>query len=132
MINNVILMGRLTVDPVLKTTPSGIFVLQFGLAVDRDYSKEKQECDFINIVAWKTTAEFISKYFTKGSMIAIVGRLQTRTYTDKNGEKRYICEVVADKVSFTGEKRNATQGNSDVLRGISDNEEIISDDDVPF
>ncbi len=112
MLNRVILMGRITAAPELKTTASGISVTSFSLAVERSYVKqgEERKADFINCVAWRGTAEFICRYFGKGSMIAVEGQLQTRTYQAKDGTNRYVTEVVADNVSFTGEKRD--QNNS--------------------
>lgn len=94
--NKVILMGRLTKDPEIRYTQNNTPVCNFTLAVDRRFSKEKQ-ADFINCQAWQKTAEFISKYFQKGSMIAVVGRIQTRTWEDNEGKKRYITEVIVDE-----------------------------------
>ena len=107
MLNRVILMGRITQDLELKTTASGIPVTSFSIAVDRNYVKqgEERKTDFINIVCWRKQAEFVCRYFEKGSMIALEGQLQTRTYQAKDGSNRYVTEVVADSVSFTGEKR---------------------------
>ena len=106
MLNKVIIMGRLTANPELRSTPSGTSVLQFTVAVDRNYKQgEEKQADFINCVAFKQTAEFISKHFGKGRMIAIEGRLQSRTYDDKNGIKHYITEVIVENVSFTGEPK---------------------------
>ncbi|MCI5617988.1 MAG: single-stranded DNA-binding protein [Ruminococcus sp.] len=107
MLNRVILMGRITQDLELKTTASGIPVTSFSIAVDRNYVKqgEERQTDFINVVCWRKQAEFVCRYFEKGSMIAIEGQLQTRTYQAKDGSNRYVTEVVADSVSFTGEKR---------------------------
>ena len=106
MLNRVILMGRITQELELKQTPSGVSVLSFSVAVERRYSKqdEEKQTDFINCVAWRQQAEFISKYFGKGRMIAIEGSLRTRNYDDKNGVKHYVTEVFVDSVSFTGEK----------------------------
>lgn len=140
MLNSVILMGRITKDLELKQTPSGISVLQFGLAVERQYTKqgEKKESDFITCVAWRQTAEFIAKYFDKGRMIALEGELRTRVYEDDKGSRHYITEVYVDNVSFTGEKK---QGNgarpydpTPVHEGIdpSDFEEILSDNGAPM
>lgn len=100
-------MGRITQDLELKTTASGISVTSFSIAVDRNYVKqgEQRQTDFINIVCWRKQAEFVCRYFEKGSMIALEGQLQTRTYQAKDGSNRYVTEVVADSVSFTGEKR---------------------------
>ena len=108
MLNRVILMGRLVSDPELKTTASGISVTSFRIAVDRNYVKqgEERKADFIDIVCWRQTAEFVCRYFGKGSMIAVEGQLQTRTYQAKDGSNRYVTEVVADNVSFTGERRD--------------------------
>lgn len=107
MLNRVILMGRITQDLELKTTASGISVTSFSIAVDRNYVKqgEERQTDFINIVCWRKQAEFVCRYFEKSSMIALEGQLQTRTYQAKDGSNRYVTEVVADSVSFTGEKR---------------------------
>ncbi len=110
-LNNVTLMGRLTHEPELRQTPNGIYTTQFTLAVERDYSDKngERQTDFISCVAWRTTAEFISKYFSKGSMIAVVGNLRSRSYDDKRypDVKHYVTEVYADKVSFTGEKKKS-------------------------
>ena len=111
MINRAILQGRLVADPDLKHTQSGVAVVSFRIAVDRDYrSKDPnaQNCDFINVVAWRSTAEFISRYFTKGSLILVDGRIQVREYTDNNGNKRNVVEVVAESVNFCGKR----DGNS--------------------
>ena len=108
MLNRTILMGRLTQTPELKTTTSGNSVTSFSIAVDRSYVKpgEERKADFINCVAWRSTAEFICRYFSKGAMIAIEGQLQTRTYQAKDGSNRTATEVVVDSVSFTGERRD--------------------------
>ncbi len=112
MLNRVILMGRLVADPELKTTPSGVSVTSFRIAVDRNYVKsgEERKADFIDIVCWRSTAEFVCRYFGKGSLIALEGQLQTRTYQAKDGTNRYVVEVVADNVSFTGERRDNSGG----------------------
>ena len=101
MLNRVILMGRLVSDPELKTTNSGLSVTSFRIAVDRNYVKsgEERKADFIDIVCWRSTAEFVCRFFGKGSMIALEGQLQTRTYQAKDGTNRYVVEVVADNVS---------------------------------
>lgn len=106
MLNCAIIMGRLTADPELRTTQSGLSVASFCVAVDRSYVKEGEErqADFINVVAWRGTAEFVCKYFTKGQMIALQGSIQTRNYEDKNGNKRTAVEIVASSVSFCGSK----------------------------
>lgn len=140
MINNVTLMGRIAQDLELKHTNSGIAVLAFTVAVDRGYKKEGEEnrTDFIRCVAWKQTAVFIEKYFEKGSMIGLVGTLQSRTYDDKNGSKHYITEVIAKNASFTGERNNKTVSKSEnsipeeEIGNIEDFEVVITDDGVPF
>ncbi len=115
MLNHIVLMGRLTRDPELRHTGNGTAVASFTLAVDRDYqSKDAQEksVDFIDIVAWRSTAEFVSKYFAKGRMAVVSGRLQIRGWTDKDGNKRRSAEVVADNIYFGDSKRdNTSSGN---------------------
>ena len=108
MLNRVILMGRLTKDPELKQTPNNVSVATFSLAVDRNYQSDKdnKQTDFINIVAWRHTAEFVSKYFTKGQLVAVEGSIQTRSYQDKDGNNRTVFEVVADQVYFAEKKQN--------------------------
>ena len=109
MLNRVILMGRMVADPELKQTPNGVSVATFRLAVERNYqSKDSNErvCDFISCVAWRQTGEFITRYFSKGSMIAIEGSIQTRQYQDKNGNKRTAVEVIADQAYFAGNTGN--------------------------
>ena len=138
MINRVVLMGRITHDLEVKQTPSGLSVVSFSVAVDNGKDKP---ANFISCVAWRQTAEFISRYFSKGRMIALEGKLTTRSYEDKNGSKRTITEVVVDNVSFTGEPRDTStqerpQANdhapSVVIDDLSEFEEVISDDGVPF
>ncbi|MCI6567499.1 single-stranded DNA-binding protein [Dysosmobacter sp. HCP28S3_G4] len=109
MLNRIILMGRLTRDPELRRTQSGTAVTSFSLAVDRDFKSQNgdKETDFIDIVAWRSTAEFVSKYFTKGRMAVVEGRLQIRDWTDREGGKRRSAEVVADNVYFGDSKRDA-------------------------
>ena len=114
MINRVILLGRIATDLELKTTTSGVSVTSFRIAVERSYVKagEERQADFIDIVAWRNSAEFVCRNFSKGSMIAVEGQLQTRQYQSKDGTNRTVVEVVADNVSFTGERRNDTnEGN---------------------
>ena len=106
--NKAILLGRLTRDPELKTTSSGVSVCQFSIAVDRKYKSEGQpQADFINCQAWRKTAEIVCNYFSKGSRIALVGQIQTRTYDDKDGKKVYITEVIVDEVEFCESKRQS-------------------------
>ena len=108
MLNHIVLMGRLTRDPERRRTGSGIAVASFTLAVDRDYAAQgaEKETDFVDIVAWRNTAEFVSRYFTKGRMAVVTGRLQIRNWTDKDGNKRRSAEVVADNVYFGDSKRD--------------------------
>lgn len=111
MLNHITIMGRLTRDPELRRTGSGLAVASFTVAVDRDWpSKEtgEKETDFIDCVAWRQTGEFVSKYFTKGSMIVVSGRLQIRGWTDKDGNKRKTAEIVADNVYFGESKKKET------------------------
>lgn len=108
MLNKVILMGRLTADPELRHTQNNIPVASFSLAVDRGYGQDKQT-DFLDIVAWRNTAEFVSKWFSKGMLVAVSGRLQTRTWEDKQGSKRKAVEVVADEVFFAEPKKSDRQ-----------------------
>ena len=111
MLNTAIIMGRLTADPELRKTTSGLSVTSFTVAVERNYkSGEERQADFINVVAWRGTADFVSTYFKKGQMIAVQGSIQTRSYEDKNGNKRTAVEIVADNVSFCGSK--AESGNT--------------------
>ena len=115
MLNHITIMGRLTRDPELRRTGSGIAVASFSVAVDRDFGGRdggERETDFIDCVAWRQTGEFVSKYFSKGSMIVVSGRLQIRSWTDKEGNKRRTAEVVADNIYFGESKRNSDSGNS--------------------
>ena len=109
MLNHIVLMGRLTRDPELRRTGSGVAVASFTLAVDRDFASQggEKETDFVDIVAWRSTAEFVSKYFTKGRMAVVSGRLQIRNWQDKEGNKRRSAEVVADNVYFGESKRDS-------------------------
>lgn len=112
MYNKVILMGRLTRDPELKTTPNGVSVATFSIAVDRRFTKsgEEKKTDFFNIVAWRHQADFVSKFFYKGRCILVEGEIQNRNYQDKEGNTRYITEVIADSLHFTGEPKGANTG----------------------
>lgn len=142
MINNVVLMGRLTATPELKSTPTGNAVTSFSIAVERSYAAqgEQRQTDFINCVAWRNTAEFITRYFQKGQMIAVTGSIQVRNYEDRNGNKRTAVEVLVNQASFCGSKAESG-GNSGYDQnysapppsaGNSDIEEIDGDDDLPF
>lgn len=105
MINTAVIMGRLTADPELRQTQSGISVARFSVAVERPYSKDgERQTDFLDVVAWRNTADFVCRYFVKGQMIAIFGSIQARTYTDRDGNRRKSVEIVADGVSFCGDK----------------------------
>ena len=144
MLNCAVIMGRLTADPELRQTPSGVSVTRFTVAVDRGYVKagEERKADFINVVAWRQTAEFVSRYFQKGSMIAVQGSIQTGSY-EKDGVKRYTVEVSADSVSFCGSKsETGTNGAPSTAApaaapsfsngGIDDFAAMADDDDLPF
>lgn len=106
MLNVVAIMGRLVADPELRTTPAGVNVCQFRIACDRNFARqgEQRQADFVDIVAWRAQADFVCKYFSKGSLIAINGRIQTRNYQDKNGNNRTAIEIVANNVNFAAPK----------------------------
>ena len=115
MLNHIVLMGRLTKDPELRRTGAGVAVASFSIAVDRDFANKEsgeKETDFIDIVAWRNTAEFVSKYFAKGRMAVVSGRLQIRNWQDKDGNKRRSAEVVADNIYFGDSKREGSSGQS--------------------
>ena len=162
MLNSVCLMGRLVADPELRTTPSGVSVCSFRIAVDRNYQpkgQEQKQTDFINIVAWRSTAEFVSRYFHKGSMVVVQGSIRSESYTDKEGNKRSSFDVQADQVMF-GESKSASGGYQNQntygqpqgmpsfdapaapayteskpafsTANAGDFEEIVGDDDLPF
>lgn len=126
MLNKIILMGRLTRDPELRRTGSGTAVASFSLAVDRDFKTQdgERETDFIDIVAWRSTAEFVSKYFTKGRMAVLEGRMQVRDWTDKDGNKRRSTEVIAENIYF-GDSKRSESGAADKqeVRELSADEE---------
>jgi single-strand DNA-binding protein len=146
--NKVILGGRLTADPELKQTTSGTSVCSFSVAVNRRYQKdaESQQTDFINVVAWRQQAEFVTRYFRKGSSICVVGNIQTRSWTDNQGQKRYATDVVADEISFVdskGEGASNQGGNPYAAENYAPSfasqnqeapkfEEMSNDDDLPF
>lgn len=115
MLNKVFLQGRLVADPELRHTQNGVAVASFRLAVDRDFKDKgtgERKADFVNIVAWRATGEFVSRYFTKGRMAIVEGKLQVREYTDRDGNRRYATDVVAESVYFGGDKRESEgQGN---------------------
>ena len=134
MLNKIILMGRLTRDPELRHTGNGTAVASFPLAVDRDFKSQsgERETDFIDIVAWRSTAEFVSKYFSRGRMAVVEGRLQVRDWTDKDGAKRRTAEVVADNVYFGDSKRTAS--DSDTAAPSGEFAEVPEDEkgELPF
>lgn len=151
MLNNCTIMGRLTHDPELKTTPSGTNVCSFSIACERDYAGqgEEKKTDFIDIVAWRGTAEFVSKYFTKGRMIIVNGSLEIRTWKDKNDNNRKTAEIIAKSVWFGDSKKSDDNGNAhnsgqyspqgqpafpaSDYGGVNDDfEELGADDDLPF
>ena len=132
MLNKVVIMGRFTKDPELRRTGSGTAVTSFSLACDRDFKSQsgEKETDFIEVVAWKNTAEFVSKYFSKGRMAVVDGRLQIRDWTDKAGNKRTTAEVVADNVYFADSKRSESNENQkENFNALSGR---LSDDFVPI
>ena len=132
MLNRIIVMGRMTRDPELRRTNSGNAVTSFTVAVDRDFKSQsgEKETDFIDVVAWRNTAEFVSKYFSKGRMAVVEGRLQIRDWTDKDGGKRRSAEIVADNVYFGDSKRDGGDtAQSEPQGGFS---EIEDDGDFPF
>lgn len=139
MINNVTLMGRLTAAPELKTTKSGTTVTSFCIAIDRRYQPKEGEkqTDFINCIAWRNTAEFITRYFKKGDLIALTGEIQTRKYKDNDGNSRTAFEVVISQASFCGGKNNTDSGNAEknaytAATGAPNFEEITDDEELPF
>lgn len=132
MLNRIIVMGRMTRDPELRRTNSGTAVASFTVAVDRDFKSQsgEKETDFIDVVAWRNTAEFVSKYFSKGRMAVVEGRLQLRDWTDKDGNKRRSAEIVADSVYFGDSKRDGRDAvQSEPQGGFS---EIEGDWNLPF
>lgn len=131
--NKSILIGRLTKDPELKTTTSGTNVCSFTIAVNRRYknSEGNYDADFINCAAWRQTAEFISNYFTKGRMIGVVGSIQTRTYDDAEGKKRYVTEVVVDEAYFV-ESKVDNNNNTDSTAENTSFAFVNGNDDLPF
>ena len=149
-LNKVVLCGRMTADPELKQTTSGIAVVSFTLAINRRYQSKSadgtqgQQADFINVVAWRQTAEFISRYFRKGSALCVTGSIQTRSWQDQQGQKRYATEVVADEAMFVDSKNDNNAGGgysaetynapsySSSPASAPKFEELKTDDDLPF
>lgn len=136
MLNKIFIMGRLTRDPELRRTQNGTAVTSFTLAVDRDFKNADgaKDTDFIDVVAWRNTAEFVSKYFTKGRMAVVEGRLQLRDWTDKDGNKRRNAEVLADNIYFGDAKKDADSGTNRYGGGqfVDVDEDFDADDDIPF
>ena len=136
MLNKVFLQGRLVADPELRHTQQGTPVASYRLAVDRDYKSKDpnaQNADFINIVSWRNTAEFVCKYFTKGRMMLVEGRLQMRSYTDKDGNKRVAAEVVTDNVHFADSRKDGSNNEDGSLQESAGFDELADDDgDLPF
>ena len=132
MLNRIIVMGRMTRDPELRRTGSGTAVASFTVAVDRDFKSQsgEKETDFIDVVAWRNTAEFVSKYFSKGRMAVVEGRLQLRDWTDKNGNERRTAEIMANSVYFGDSKRDG--GDTVQSEPQDDFSEIADDGDLPF
>jgi single-strand DNA-binding protein len=133
MFNTVILTGRLTADPELKSTQSGVSVTSFRVAVERRFKQgEKKQADFINCVAWRGTAEFVTKHFSKGALIGIEGSIQTRDYTDKDGKNRTAFEVVANNVHFVESKKAEAATEQKPYADTASFEEMTADDELPF
>ena len=137
MLNKIIIMGRLVRDPELRRTQSGTAVTSFRLAVDRDYKAEdgSKQADFFDVVAWRSTAEFVSKYFSKGRMAVVDGRLQSRPWTDKDGNKRVAIEIVADSVYFGDSKRPESDTADEPAPGWDQEPKELPDEekgDLPF
>lgn len=136
MLNKVILMGRLVAQPELKTTNTGLSVCSVCVAVDRNYVKQgaERQTDFVNVIAWRQTAEFLCKYFAKGQLIALDGSLQSRTYQDKNGNNRSVTEVVADNIYFTGDNKKNASGTAAQQKAQVDNDGFseLGEEDLPF
>ena len=144
MLNKVILIGRFTRDPELRSTPQGTSTCSFSLAVDRNYQSAggERQADFINCVAWRQTAEFISKYFQKGNMVCVEGSIQTRSWKDNEGNNRYVTEVVVDRSYFVESKKSAQESsamsstapvfNDSPFGNLPDPTPLGTDDDLPF
>ena len=134
MLNKVFMQGRLVADPELRHTPNGVAVASFRIAVDRDFKDKsgERQADFVNIVAWRATAEFVSKFFSKGRMAIVEGKLQSRTYEDKDGNKRYALEVVADNVYFGDSKKDQEPEKEPEFQPPQFTEYQDDDGDLPF
>lgn len=136
MLNRVLLQGRLVADPELRRTQQGTPVASYRLAVERDYKNkdpDAQKADFINIVSWRNTAEFVSRYFTKGRMMLVEGRLQMRDYTDRDGQKRTVAEIVTDNVYFCDSRKDGNNDDSGLSQESASFQELADNDgDLPF
>lgn len=131
--NKVILMGRLVADPELKQTATDVSVATFTIAVNRRFAKEgQQQADFIRCTAWRQQADFICKYFPKGSMICVIGNIQTRSWDDSDGNKRYSTDVVVDEVYFTGEKRDSASQSDSGWNGFEHDKSGLLEEDFPW
>lgn len=132
MLNKIVIMGRLTKDPELRRTQSGVSVCSCTVAVEREFkgADGNRETDFINVVAWRNTAEFLAKYFGKGQLVCVTGALQMRSYEDRDGNKRTAAEVIADGVYFTGERKTERTGGNEY--GTGDFMEVENDGPLPF
>lgn len=131
--NKVILMGRLVADPELKQTATDTSVASFTIAVNRRFAKDgQQQADFIRCTAWRQQAEFICKYFPKGSMICVIGNIQTRSWDDSDGNKRYSTDVVVDEVYFTGEKRDSASQSDSSWNGFEHDKSGLLEEDFPW
>lgn len=134
MLNKVFMQGRLVADPELRHTPNGVAVASFRIAVDRDFKDKsgERQADFVNVVAWRATGEFVSKFFSKGRMAIVEGKLQSRNYEDKDGNKRYTLEVVADNVYFGDSKRDQEPEKEPEFQPPQFTEYQDDDGDLPF
>lgn len=131
--NKVILMGRLTADPEMKQTATDVSVASFTIAVNRRFAKDgQQQADFIRCTAWRQQAEFICKYFPKGSMICVIGNIQTRSWDDSDGNKKFETDVVVDEVYFTGEKRDSATQNTSSFDGFETDTSGLLEEDFPW
>lgn len=134
MLNKVFMQGRLVADPELRHTPNGVAVASFRIAVDRDFKDKsgERQADFVNVIAWRATAEFVSKFFSKGRMAIVEGKLQSRNYEDKDGNKRYALEVIADNVYFGDSKKDQAAEKEPEFQPPQFTEYQDDDGDLPF
>lgn len=134
MLNKVFMQGRLVADPELRHTPNGVAVASFRIAVDRDFKDKagERQADFVNVITWRATAEFVSKFFSKGRMAIVEGKLQSRNYEDKDGNKRYALEVIADNVYFGDSKKDQAAEKEPEFQPPQFTEYQDDDGDLPF